>query len=262
MVPSMEMLIEKPVAVARDHFLLRFATESNALPGQFVNVRIGRMMDPLLRRPFSIHDYNAGTIEIIIRVVGKGTAWLRDNAVSGEIDILPPMGKSFTLLNKGKALLVGGGVGNAPLYYLARELKARGVLVEYVFGAKEENCIFLKEKYKAIADVFHAITDDGSCGEKGLATDCVRTLPISEYDAVYTCGPVPMMASLVEIFRKTHARIEVSVENYFGCGVGLCSGCVIETNAGNRRACIDGPVFDGRDVIWRREDLLPPARSS
>ncbi len=249
----MAYLLEKPIEVARDHFLLRLQSESSAVPGQFVNLKIGATLDPLLRRPFSVYNCSDGIIEIIVRVVGRGTAWLRDYAEIGAIDMLPPMGKGFTLIEKGRALLVGGGVGNAPLYYLAKSLKERKVFVEYIFGAQNAEAIFLRDAYERICDAVHIMTDDGSCGEKGFATDCVGTLKSLLFDAVYTCGPVPMMAALVEIFRPSNSVVEASVENYFGCGVGLCSGCVVETNSGNRRACIDGPVFDARTVIWRKE---------
>ncbi len=254
----MAELIEKPIGVARDHFLLRIKSEDVAAPGQFVNLKIGIMLDPLLRRPFSVHNFSDGIIELLVRVVGRGTAWLRDHAEVGEIDMQPPMGRGFTLIEKGKALLVGGGVGNAPLYFLARVLKMRGVMVEYIFGAQNKEALFLRDRYEAAVDVMHIMTDDGSCGEKGFATDCVGMLKSTSFDAVYTCGPVPMMASLIEMFRQSNACIEASVENYFGCGVGLCSGCVVETAFGNRRACIDGPVFDGRAVIWKREDRILP----
>lgn len=255
----MAQLIEKPIDVARNHFLLRIRSDSAAIPGQFVNLKIGATLDPLLRRPFSVYDYADGIIEIIVRVVGKGTAWLRDHAQAGDIDMLPPMGRGFTLIEKGRALLVGGGVGNAPLYYLAKALKARGISVEYIFGAQNAEAVFLRDKYETAVDALHIMTDDGSCGDKGFATDCVGTLKSISFDAVYTCGPVPMMASLVEMFRHSKALVEASVENYFGCGVGLCSGCVVETAAGNRRACIDGPVFDGRTAIWKSRDLIIPS---
>ncbi len=249
----MAYILEKPIEVARDHYLLRIQSESSAAPGQFVNLKIGTTLDPLLRRPFSVYNFSDGIIEIIVRVVGKGTAWIRDNAVQGELDMLPPMGKGFTLIEKGRALLVGGGVGNAPLYYLAKLLKQRKVFVEYIYGAQNAETIFLKDAYERTCDVVHIMTDDGSCGDKGFATDCLGTLKSLSFDAVYTCGPVHMMAKLVEIFRQSKSIVEASVENYFGCGVGLCAGCVVETNSGNRRACIDGPVFDARTVMWRKE---------
>lgn len=249
----MAYLIEKPFEVAPNHVLLRIKTNFCAHPGQFVNVKTGTGYDPLLRRPFSVFNYNEGTIELIVRVVGKGTAWLKDHAQVGEIDILPPMGKGFTIIEMGSALLIGGGVGNAPLYFLAKELKKRGVFVEYVFGAKNKESIFLLDHYSKIADALHVMTEDGSYGDCGFATDCANKLISNKYNAIYTCGPFQMMALVVEMFRQSTALIEVSVEKYFGCGVGLCSGCVVETTAGNRRACIDGPVFEGRTIIWHSQ---------
>jgi dihydroorotate dehydrogenase electron transfer subunit len=248
----MAQLIEKPREVARGHFLLRIdiGTAASA-PGQFANIRINGSLDPLLRRPFSIHDHNGTVIDVVVRVVGKGTAWLWDHAKPGEMDVLAPLGNGFTPIEKGTALLVGGGVGNAPLYYLARRLRERGTRVCYVYGARSEDCVFLRERYAGAADELHIVTDDGSCGEKGFSTDAAgRLAEETDFDAVYACGPAPMMAGTAAVFMKTKALLQVSMENYFGCGVGLCSGCTVETVSGNRRACIDGPVLDGRSIEW------------
>ncbi len=124
----MAQLLERPLKVAEDHYLLKIQTDSTepALPGQFINIRVSESTDPLVRRPFSIYNREKDILEIIIQVVGKGTSILC-NAEPGPLDILGPLGKGFTLLEKGSALLVGGGVGNAPLYLLARELKEKGI---------------------------------------------------------------------------------------------------------------------------------------
>jgi dihydroorotate dehydrogenase electron transfer subunit len=248
----MARLIEKPRQVAKDHFLMRvdIGTELSA-PGQFANIRINRSLDPLLRRPFSIHDHNGTVIDIVVRIVGKGTAWLWEHANPGNMDVLAPLGKGFTPIDKGTALLVGGGVGNAPLYCLARRLRERGSRVCYVYGARSKDCFFLGERYERAVDEFHVVTDDGSLGDRGFATDIARRLAgTAEYDAVYVCGPAAMMAGTVSIFMEKKNLLQVSMENYFGCGVGLCSGCTVETVSGNRRACVDGPVLDGRSIEW------------
>lgn len=248
----MAQLIEQPREVARGHFLMRIDIgASGAAPGQFANIRIGASMDPLLRRPFSIHNQNGTVIDIVIRVVGKGTAWLWEHAKPGAIDVLAPLGRGFTIIENGKALLVGGGVGNAPLYYLARKLRERGTRISYVYGARSEDCVYLRDRYESAADEMRIVTDDGSCGGKGFATDVAAELGAkTDFDAVYVCGPTVMMAKTASIFREKKALLQVSVENYFGCGVGLCSGCTVETVDGNRRACVDGPVLDGRSIEW------------
>ncbi len=250
---AMAILIEKPVDVAKDHFLMRIDIGSaRSRPGQFVNIRVGNTHDPLLRRPFSIHDSNGSVVDIVVRVVGKGTSLLREGAMPGNIDIIGPLGRGFTLLESGSALLVGGGVGNAPLYFLARRLRERGVKVTCVYGARSLDCVFLRERYESAADRIRFITDDGSCGDRGFSTDAAKELAAEGgFDAIYACGPAAMMARTVEIFRDAPCLIEVSLENYFGCGVGLCSGCAVETVSGNKRACVDGPVLDGRAVLWQ-----------
>ncbi len=146
-------------------------------------------------------------------------------------------------------------MGNAPLYYLARKLRELGNTVHYAYGCRTGGCLYLDDKYRSAADVFRITTDDGSCGERGFAADAAAALAERhEYDAVYTCGPAVMMSGITRLFRDTRSLLEVSMENYFGCGVGLCSGCTVETVDGNRRACIDGPVMDGRAVLWGSMD--------
>lgn len=248
----MALLTEKPVLLCRDHILCRIdAGDIETAPGQFVNIRIGDTMDPLLRRPFSVHNQKGRTIELVIQVLGKGTRWLRDHLNPGNIDVLLPLGNGFSLPKNTSALLVGGGVGNAPLYYLARALRGRGTEVTYLYGSRSIECMFLRERYKEVADVIMEATDDGSCGEKGRITDLAeKVIGKNGFTHVFTCGPTPMMRTLVDMVRGSGIEIEVSVENYFGCGVGLCSGCTVETVHGNRRACVDGPVFNGKEINW------------
>lgn len=248
----MAVLLENPELLCKDHILCRIdAGDIVTAPGQFVNVRVGESMDPLLRRPFSVHNQEGNVIELVIQVLGKGTRWLRDYAKPGNIDLLLPLGKGFSLPEKSSALLVGGGVGNAPLYYLARALRERGTSVTYLYGSRTKECMFLRDRYKQIADNYHEATDDGSCGEKGRITGLAeKVIEKNSFTHVFTCGPTPMMRTLAEMVKNSGIHIEVSVENYFGCGVGLCSGCTVETVHGNRRACIDGPVFDGKEINW------------
>ena len=243
------MLIEKPRMVSRDHFQLSIATAGERfLPGQFVNIRVSDRYDPLLRRPFSVFDRDGDRIEIIVKRVGKGTAILA-GMLPGPVDMIGPLGAGFTLLSNKRVLIAGGGVGNSPLYFLARELSERGCDITYLFGASAGSGIFLAERYAALARRFIITTDDGSEGRKGFVTDAAAEILAAErFDFMYACGPRKMMEALSGMARG--APLEVSVENYFGCGVGVCSGCTIETAAGPRRACIDGPVFDASLINW------------
>ncbi len=123
--------------------------------------------------------------------------------------------------------------------------------MNYLYAARSKEFIFNENEYKSIADEFYITTDNGSCGRKGMACDISSELTRAEkYDMVYTCGPAIMMAGIVNIFKELDTPVEVSLENYFGCGIGLCFGCAVETNTGIKRACMDGPVFDGLIIKW------------
>ncbi len=240
---------EKPLLVAKDHYLLKFEDfKEPSAPGQFINIRVSEGSDPLLRRPFSLFDHEQGVISCVILAVGKGTELLSQREPGG-IDILGPLGKGFTIRKGGRVLIAGGGVGNAPLYYLARKLAGSGCDITFIYGARSREYMYLPERYREAVGRLVITTDDGSEGTKGLVADMASDLIGRErFDMIYTCGPAPMMKALAGIAGST--PIEVSVENYFGCGIGLCSGCTIETADGRKRACVDGPVFDGASIGW------------
>lgn len=241
-------LIEtKPVA--NNHYLLTLHTDSTqSAPGQFINIKVNATTDPLIRRPFSIFDHDGSTLTIVVRVVGRGTQ-LIVNLEPGTIDCIGPFGKGFSLVTGKKALLVGGGVGNAPLYYLAKKLVAAHTQVTYIYGARSESDIFMLDSYRELSHTLVVTTDDGSYGIKGNPVDAAKDIVgKNEFDIVYTCGPEIVMQRLSE--ELSHIPIEASLERYFGCGIGLCSGCAVATNEGYKRACVDGPVFDAHTVLW------------
>ncbi|MDY6934185.1 MAG: dihydroorotate dehydrogenase electron transfer subunit [Spirochaetota bacterium] len=245
---------DKPEKICSDHFLLRIDVP-NVLssPGQFVNIRIGDQTDPLLRRPFSIHNHKDNIIEIVFRVVGKGTRLLSNYENLGKVDIIAPLGNGFTLIEGGRALIIGGGVGNAPLYYLAELLKRRDIHVTFLYGARSKEYVYLQNKYESVASRFVLTTDDGTDGRKGIVSDVAEELFQKEdFDIIYVCGPNAMIGSVIDLLNKLSipTPIEISVETYFGCGIGICYGCTIDTLVGQKRACVDGPVFDGRIIRW------------
>ncbi|MBN2041388.1 MAG: dihydroorotate dehydrogenase electron transfer subunit [Spirochaetes bacterium] len=246
------VLLEKPVKVSKDHYLLKIDIENdNSHPGQFANIRITNNSDPLIRRPFSIFDHNKNIIEIVIKNAGRGTDFIINQFQPGNIDIIAPLGSGFNLCENKNVLLAGGGVGNAPLYYLAKELKKKNNSITYLFASRSAEYIYFQDQYSVLADKFLISTDDGTSGFKGLAGNVVEQLFATEkYDKVYICGPFPMMRSISEFIKTHETSYEVSLENYFGCGIGLCSGCTVETTEGTIRACIKGPVFDGRIINW------------
>ena len=247
----MATLLSMPEMVAKDHYLMTIKMDCPSIkPGQFINIRTNEGTDPLLRRPFSIYDADGSIIRVVIRVVGRGTELLC-KMEPGEINMLAPLGNGFTVEKAGEVLLVGGGVGNAPLLYLARELKRAGNRVTCIYCARSSEYIFGEDEFRAAADDFILTTDDGSAGIKGFATDVAAdVISDSRFRRVYCCGPDPMMEKTVRLVHAD-AKVEVSVENYFGCGVGICVGCTVDTTEGYLRACVDGPVLDGRIILWK-----------
>lgn len=249
----MPALLQDPIKVSTDHYMLRIDASSvgTPAPGQFINIKINANTDPLIRRPFSIFNFDNSGLEIIFRVVGKGTAIMTRYAGGQSIDFLGPFGNGFTPVTDKKVLVLGGGVGNAPLYYLMRSLRERNNRIFYIYGARSNEYVYLSDNYRAMAHNFILSTDDGSAGVKGYVTEVAGKILCKEnFDFVYTCGPLPMMTGISEILKSMDVPFEASLENYFGCGIGLCSGCTVRTANGLKRACVDGPVMDGRIIDW------------
>jgi dihydroorotate dehydrogenase electron transfer subunit len=232
--------------VSTDHFHIVLSFQEPSLPGQFINIKPGSSSAPLLRRPISIFSHRDAKLELIVRKIGPGTELISTSDSS--LDILGPLGSPFTLEKNAPVLLVGGGVGNAPLLYLSEKLKDNNCEVDYIYGAAADHFIFAGERFSTICDSFHITTDDGSRGHGGFPTDIMKELiEKKNYARIYTCGPNPLMKKVVEY---APVPVEVSMENYFGCGIGLCAGCTVETDTGFSRACVDGPVYDGSRIVW------------
>lgn len=245
----MAFLLEKPRHLCREHYLLRIRHDgSPSMPGQFVSLKTCVGTDPLLRRPFSIFNHEKDVIEVVIKIVGRGTEALC-RMEQGTIDLLGPLGRPFTVPENERILIAGGGVGNAPLYYLGKTLKERGNSLFYIYGTRSRDYIYMEKAYSTLFNDILFTTDDGSAGSKGSVTEALMgILSREQFSRIYTCGPTVMMKAVTEAAGSL--PVEVSVENYFGCGIGLCMGCTIETEQGLKRACVDGPVFSGSDVIW------------
>jgi len=241
----MKCSLSRPVEEQSEgHYLISIKTDySQIFPGQFVSLRVHDKYDPFLRRPFSIFDFNNGVIDVLFQEIGRGTSML-SHYKEPLIDIIAPLGKGFTLVDNKKVLMIGGGAGNAPLYFLSRILKERGCAVTQIYGSRTRSVIYCKDKFCSSCDEVIFTTDDGSEGEKGFVTHAAqRLLTERSFDMIYICGPDPMLKSLAPLIEKSKIKCEVSLENYFGCGTGICYGCTIRTPDGNRRVCKDGPVF-------------------
>ena len=225
-----------------------------AAPGQFLHIHCGEGTAPLLRRPMSVYRTDRDVIQLMIRDVGEGSAWLVRRQPGDELDCLGPLGHGFRLQPQARNLLmVGGGYGVAPLVGLAERALIRGSSVVLAVGAATRAHVFPTDLLPPEIEYLVA-TDDGSAGHPGYVTDLVPDR-LAWADAVYACGPLPMMAALARIVRERAPRkpVQVAMEERMGCAMGVCLGCCIETTRGPLRVCTEGPVFDIRQIAWREE---------
>ncbi|MFH1336407.1 MAG: dihydroorotate dehydrogenase electron transfer subunit [Candidatus Zixiibacteriota bacterium] len=229
-----------------------------AKPGNFVHIRVGSGDNPLLRRAFSIHSIDKNNFDILFRVVGKGTEILSRTNPGERLDILGPIGNNFTLPSKNKEImLVAGGMGIAPLWFLLTHLKDKGFdpsRITFLYGAKTKGELLCLDKFKKIKVRLILTTDDGSKGKRGLVTDSfLQEIKRRNQDhsnlTVYSCGPEMMLAKMSELAKEFELPCQISLETHMACGVGACWGCAVKSSDGTyRRACADGPVFDAREV--------------
>ena len=250
----MQRIVQPPEKIAENHYLFTIEHKNaQVMPGQFINIRICNFTDPLLRRPFSVFDYDGENMSVVFKIAGRATAMMKDHFREGdEIDVIGPKGNGFTLVSDKRVLIAGGGVGNAPLYYLAQVLYARGCDVYFVYGSRSKDFVFFENRFSSLSSHVQFCTDDGTFGTKGTVTDAVNELlKTTSFDHSYICGPEPMMKSAAAALLASSGSIEVSLENYFGCGIGICSGCTVRTTHGQKRACVDGPCFDARTMLWQ-----------
>ncbi len=227
-----------------------------AKPGQFVMVGCGG--DTVLPRPLSIHRVDGGQLALLFSVVGKGTARLSELKKGETVDIFGPLGNGYTINPDSKnLLLVAGGMGIAPLYFLAEAAAGEGKKVTIINGAQSCDCLlpvtpsqrlFNGGVHPADFNVVCA-TDDGSEGFKGMATQLIPHY-LEGIDQVFACGPVAMYRSMARIPELKDIPVQLSLEIVMGCGVGVCYGCTIKTKSGLKQVCKDGPVFEMGEVAW------------
>ena len=228
---------------------------AEAIPGQFLTIRCGTHL--LLRRPFSIHRINGETVAFLFAAVGQGTEWLANRAVGELLDVLGPLGNGFTIRdNAEKLLLIAGGIGVAPLLFLADEGVADSRAVKFVAGAATSSDL-LPEPEIASGGQFIRVTEDGSIGAKGLVTDVISPL-VGWADQVFACGPLSMYRAMAGMDKEIGNRsVQVLLEQVMGCGVGVCRGCAVPTREGVKLVCRDGPVFDLWEIEWDGVGELP-----
>lgn len=220
--------------------------------GQFVEIMPPKSSGVLLRRPISIHDIDLdkNLLYLLIRRAGDGTSALMDCKHGDTINVLLPLGRGFSSPSVGdeKPLLIGGGVGVAPLLYLGKSLARTGISPVFLLGARTAGDLLREEQFANVGKLF-VTTEDGSKGEKGFVTN--HSILNDTWTRIYCCGPLPMMKAVARIALKKEIECEVSLENMMACGLGACLCCVENTVRGNVCVCSEGPVFNIKELLWQ-----------
>ncbi len=228
---------------------------ATAKPGQFVMVRCGD--DTLLRRPLSIHQLADKTkLALLFTVVGKGTHWLSQRQAGDKLDLLGPLGNGYTIQSHSRnLLLVAGGIGVAPLGFLAQRAASHRHSVRLLLGAPTADQLCPRHLLPPEAELT-CTTDDGTAGQKGFVTGLLPD-SIGWADQVFVCGPEPMYRTMVKQYQHllNTKPVQISLEMRMGCGIGTCYSCTLKTKSGLKQVCTDGPVFDLNDILWDELDL-------
>lgn len=221
-----------------------------AQPGQFVMVRCGNSPDLLLRRPFSIHRVtHGGQIALLFSIVGRGTEWLSQCQKGDSLDLLGPSGQGFSLPSASRRLLlVAGGIGIAPLVFLAEKGLNQGGSVTLLMGASNASLLYPRSLLPPSIDLVTA-TEDGSEGRRGMVTELISDF-INQADQVFACGPASMYQSMAAQSCLKGRPVQISLEVRMGCGLGACYSCTIKTKKGLQQVCRDGPIFELADILW------------
>lgn len=238
------------------HVLLKLTDKKplpEMFPGQFVEIRVDDSQSTFLRRPISINyvDYDKNELHLLVHVVGEGTRKMFELHEGDVLNCVFPLGKFFTMPKSAneKILLVGGGVGVAPLLYLGKLISEIGATPIFLLGAKTKDDILQLEQFRAIGQVC-VTTEDGSLGERGFVTNH-SILEHEKFSRIQVCGPKPMMVAVARYAKVNNIDCEVSLENLMACGVGACLCCVEKTVEGNLCVCTEGPVFNIKKLSWQ-----------
>ena len=239
------------------HVLIRLTDTKplpDMLPGQFVEVRVDGSPSTFLRRPISINfvDRVHNELWLMVAMIGDGTRQLGNLKIGDSLNCVLPLGNSFTLPSQTDLspsyLLVGGGVGMAPMLYLGAQLKEMGLNSTFLLGGRTKADILEFDLFNKYGRVF-ITTEDGSWGEKGFVTN--HSVLTERFDRIFTCGPKPMMVAVARYAKEKNIDCEVSLENMMACGLGACLCCVEKTTEGNLCVCKEGPVFNVKRLLWQ-----------
>ena len=251
----LDLVVRGVEHLSQSHVLLRLTHNDplpTMLPGQFVEVRVDNSPETFLRRPISIHYYNKDLNEmwLLVAAVGAGTRRLKLLQEGDILNCVLPLGNSFSLPDGGsdeRFLLVGGGVGVAPLLFLGSVLASKGLRPTFLLGAKKSSDLLQLDAFRALGDVY-VTTEDGSAGEQGFVTN--HSVLSEKFSHISCCGPLPMMKAVARYAKENAIPCEVSLENKMACGLGACLCCVEKTTEGNLCVCKEGPVFDVKRLNW------------
>ncbi len=258
------------VQVGKEYFLLQVLLPDSQylflknierpLPGQFYHLKINEnniSYDPLLRRPLSIHNFDEkkGILSFLYRIVGRGTEIITKSKPGDRLDILGPLGRGFkTDLTNKKLLIVGGGMGAAPLYYLSRKINNNNEITTLLGFNSASETDYFKKIFAETSTELKISTLDGSTGFQGTVIDLLKEGDPGYYDYIFSCGPRIMLKRLKIITTEQSIPGQVSLEEKMGCGTGVCLSCVCKTETGNQRVCAEGPVFDISDIVFNEGD--------
>ncbi|MCI9121768.1 MAG: dihydroorotate dehydrogenase electron transfer subunit [Oscillibacter sp.] len=239
------LILEQSRQLARDvwELVLKGDTSAVTAPGQFVNLELP---GKFLRRPISVCDWTENGLTLLVKEAGEGTKELVRLSAGTPLDVLSGLGNGFGFTAAEEGVLVGGGIGAAPLYGLARRMAEAGRKPKAVLGFRSKEDAFYLEEFASLGVEVWAATEDGSLGAKGFVTDLLRGLPDCRY--VFACGPTPMLKAIHALPQLTGGQF--SFEARMACGFGACVGCTIQMKNGLRRVCKDGPVFRKEEIVW------------
>ena len=254
----LDLVVSENSQLNQNYCLIKLTTTDHTTlpdmyPGQFVEVRVDGSPATYLRRPISVNFVDKGKNELwlLVQAIGEGTRKMCEYKKGDIVNLLLPLGNTFSVPTHDTAhelLLIGGGVGTAPMLYLGACLKEKGFSPKFLLGARSKNDLLQLDDFAKYGQVY-CTTEDGSFGEKGYVTNH-SVLKNTRFSSIYTCGPKPMMMAVAKYASENKINCEVSLENMMACGFGVCLCCVEKTHEGNVCVCTEGPVFNIEKLTW------------
>ena len=253
----LDLTVTENLSLHANYVLIKLTQDAplpEMLPGQFAEIRIDGSPSTFLRRPISVNfvDEQANEVWFLIQLVGDGTRQLARTTTGSSLNVVIPLGRPFTIPKEPQAtgtLLIGGGVGVAPLLFLGKKLAEAGNRPTFLLGARSQKDLLELDVFARYGEVY-TTTEDGSHGEKGYVTQHTM-LQDRRFDQIYTCGPQPMMKAVAAYAKHNGIECEASLENTMACGLGACLCCVENTTEGHVCVCKEGPVFNIRKLLWQ-----------